>query len=281
MANITSLDLSENSFKNEGLQILAAGLQTNTTLKKLNLDKNSKASSSTTSTSPPRTNSKSNSLKSNISSSNLKSNMNSTDVRSAPVSVKEGIQALSRALNNSAISSLSIVGSSKRQLKQDIIPLLGSLAYNSVLTELNISGNQMGDEGVMELARALQVNKTLVKIELDNNSITTVGFVYLKNALYNNQTVSRIPFPVSDFTTIASRSPGQAKDLSKTISKIEKLLERNAYKLHFKAKVLPANKLTIRQLNEYNEKLQHIIEDRDLALYFREFLHSKHSNAVI
>jgi hypothetical protein len=75
---------------------------------------------------------------------------------------------------------LNIAGSGSKpatQMKQDIVPLLYSIAKNTTITALDISGNGMGNSGAIALGKALQINHTLTSIKWDENSTGLLGFI--------------------------------------------------------------------------------------------------------
>lgn len=119
---------------------------------------------------------------------------------------------------NSHLESISLADS---KLKHDIIPLLDALGTNETLKELDISGNQIGDEGARILAKALQINSKLRTLDWDKNGTTHRGVADIAAALESNHTLLSMPMPLHDATQ--SLKPQTEQHLRK----IEKLLLRN------------------------------------------------------
>lgn len=60
-------------------------------------------------------------------------------------------------------------------LKTDLIPFIHALGSNTTITELDISGNQMGNKGAIALAKTLQTNHTLSRLFWDENQTGPMG----------------------------------------------------------------------------------------------------------
>lgn len=136
--------------------------------------------------------------------------------RSSSAIMEALVQLLSE--ENSHLESISLAES---KLKHDIIPLLDALGTNETLTELDISGNQIGDEGARILAKALQINTKLRTLDWDKNGTTYRGFADIAAALESNHTLLSMPMPLHD--AAQSLKPQTEQHLRK----IEKLLLRN------------------------------------------------------
>lgn len=122
---------------------------------------------------------------------------------------------------------MSIVGGSKAgsQLKADIVPFLHSLGTSTSLTTLNISCNQIGNTGIVALAKALKINHTLTSLEWDENLTGVLGFVNIRNALETNQTLRNMPIPVFDAHKVLK---GDEVAISQPLlSKIQQYILRN------------------------------------------------------
>ncbi|KAL3859724.1 hypothetical protein ACJMK2_009925 [Sinanodonta woodiana] len=121
---------------------------------------------------------------------------------------------------DSSLESLSLADS---KLKTSMNMIINSLGSNTSLTEIDISGNQMGDLGARMLAKALQINNKLKVINWDNNNTTAQGFEDIAAALEKNYTVKKMPIPVRD----ASAALKQPERTEAALQKIESLLQRN------------------------------------------------------
>ncbi|KAJ3446861.1 fbox-lrr protein [Anaeramoeba flamelloides] len=65
-----------------------------------------------------------------------------------------------------------------------------SLKVNQTLINLDLSHNQIGDEGIEELSEALKVNQTLTNLDLSKTGIRAKGVLYLSQALKINRTLT-------------------------------------------------------------------------------------------
>ncbi|CAC5357557.1 LRRC16 [Mytilus coruscus] len=123
------------------------------------------------------------------------------------------------------LESLSLADS---KLKHHISLVINALGSNGSLTELDISGNQMGDFGARMLSKALQINNKLKTIIWDKNGVTSQGFEDVADALeklknceslylkeFHNE---KMPTPVNDMVVAQQRSP------EKTEAAIQRLL---------------------------------------------------------
>ncbi|XP_048577148.1 F-actin-uncapping protein LRRC16A isoform X2 [Nematostella vectensis] len=122
---------------------------------------------------------------------------------------------------NSHINTLSIADS---RLKQDVTPLLDALGTNETLVELDISGNQMGDEGARILAKALQLNTKLRKLHWDRNGTTRRGFGDISAALASNHALHSLPTPLIDVSQCIKNHQTQVE---RHLREIERFLLRN------------------------------------------------------
>ncbi|KAJ6255577.1 hypothetical protein M0813_11137 [Anaeramoeba flamelloides] len=102
-----------------------------------------------------------------------------------------GIQALSEALKeNQALTSLNL---SYNQIGDEGTQALSEgVKENQALTNLNLSRNQIGAEGMKDLSETLKVNQTLICLDLRRNKIGSKGIKYLSHALKINQTLTQL-----------------------------------------------------------------------------------------
>lgn len=122
---------------------------------------------------------------------------------------------------SSCIESLSLADSRLRNNLSDIINALGS---NVTLTEIDISGNQIGDFGARMLSKALQINSKLRCILWDKNLISVQGFEDIAQALQKNYAMRKMPMPIND-AVAALQKQGERTEIA--LQKIESLLQRN------------------------------------------------------
>ncbi len=113
ISNIEVLDLSNNEFGDEGTSILAEGLCNNRSIKELKLC----------------------------------DNFTKARTKSRGVAIDNLIDFISSEV---VLEKLDISASrSDYELKADLVPLIYSLATNDSITELDISGHNIGDKGVL------------------------------------------------------------------------------------------------------------------------------------
>jgi hypothetical protein len=127
---------------------------------------------------------------------------------------------------NSTIEALSIADS---KLRNAAASLLTVLPTNESLTELDISGNLIGDRCVRLLAKALQVNNTLRTVYWDNNGTTSVGFRDVANALQANRAMLNMPIPIRDASVLLKEK------VELHLNEIQECLNRNHSVLRFEA----------------------------------------------
>mmetsp|Transcript_22688 Transcript_22688/g.31592 ORF Transcript_22688/g.31592 Transcript_22688/m.31592 type:complete len:1101 (-) Transcript_22688:27-3329(-) len=189
MNNISILDLSDNDFGDEGAADLFQGLRNNYTIKQLYLNRVMKGNNK--------------------------------------AKIKLAIDNLIKLISSeSAIEGLHISAKPHHSLKNDLLPFVTALASNSTITELTMSGHQMGNAGAVALAKTLQTNEALTKLWWDGNQTGIVGFKNIKYALKINKTLKYMPLPVSDIAEQLqlNSSPEFQKKLQSTLTKIEKAI---------------------------------------------------------
>ena len=96
-----------------------------------------------------------------------------------------------------------------------VVSLATELASNTTVTDLDLSGQTIGDEGAIALAAALRANTTLEAIDLSMASIGSKGASALLDALEVNQTL------------VCLDMSGNENVESGTLSKVANLLEAN------------------------------------------------------
>ncbi|EGC33420.1 hypothetical protein DICPUDRAFT_98559 [Dictyostelium purpureum] len=190
LSNIVYLDCSENDFGDEGVSVICEGFVTNNSIKKLVLNGNFKTSKT----------------------------------KSRAAAIESVITLLE---SECPIESLHITagsGKSLSPLKNDILPLVYSLATNSSLLEIDISGHQMGNKGAIALGKALQTNKTLHTLIWDENQTGVVGFSGFQVGLERNLTLKNMPTPLTDIIAAHRENPVK---LSQTLKEIDNCINRN------------------------------------------------------
>ncbi len=67
--------------------------------------------------------------------------------------------------------------------KADLTKLCAALKVNTILTDLDLNDNQIGDAGAVSIAQALVGNTTLTQLYLNNNQIGDAGAAAIAQAL--------------------------------------------------------------------------------------------------
>jgi len=192
LTSIVALDLSDNELGDEGIAELARGLCHNHSITRVNINGNFKGSKSG---------------------------------KARATAISSLVKLLS---SESALQALHLDARPHHPLKQDLIPLIVALESNTTLTELFLSGHQLGNKGAFVLARSLQTNTTLVRLVWDGNQTGLLGFNNIKYALKINKTLKYMPIPMADVSeAMLSSSPIEQKKLKSIVSKIEQHLLNN------------------------------------------------------
>ncbi|XP_029009123.1 capping protein, Arp2/3 and myosin-I linker protein 2 isoform X3 [Betta splendens] len=120
-----------------------------------------------------------------------------------------------------ALQSLSVCDS---KLKTGMHILLSALGSHSALTELDISGNNIGDTGAKMLAKALVNNTKLRSLTWDRNNVTARGYQDVADALERNFTLQQVSLPLADITQHYRSNPEQTTE---ALHRIQQSLDRN------------------------------------------------------
>ncbi|XP_010783137.1 leucine-rich repeat-containing protein 16B-like [Notothenia coriiceps] len=118
------------------------------------------------------------------------------------------------------LQSLSV---SDSKLKAGMHILLSALGGHAALTEVDISGNNIGDTGAKMLAKALLTNTTLRTLSWDRNNVTARGFQDVADALERNFTLQQ----VSGLVDITQSYRGNPDRTEEALHKIQRCLDRN------------------------------------------------------
>ena len=198
--SLTNLDVSNNNIGNQGLNVLIDALKKNQTITNLNLKDNKSitytgidalVNFSMTNTSLAH-------LYVNKTDfietfRNIKKKFETSDVVDLPnESITNVISSMiaSILMQNKTVTKLNL---SSNQIGDDgIKKIANALGVNNTLQNLDVSKNGIGNQGVESLANALIVNKTLKNLNVSNNKIGDQGVESLANALKENQTLTSI-----------------------------------------------------------------------------------------
>ncbi|KAM8890903.1 capping protein, Arp2/3 and myosin-I linker protein 2 [Spinachia spinachia] len=118
------------------------------------------------------------------------------------------------------LQSLSMCDS---KLKSAMHGLLSALGGHAALTEVDISGNNIGDTGAKMLAKALLTNTRLKTLTWDRNNVTAKGFQDVADALERNFTLLQMS-GLADITQSYHSNPDRTKE---ALHKIQQCLDRN------------------------------------------------------
>ena len=167
--------LQQEGFGDAAAPVLAAVLETNTTLTKLDLSWNNLG--------PAGAESLATALKTNTTLTNLKLSDNNLG--------PAGAESLAIALKtNTALTNLNLSGSSLGPA--DAESLATALKTNTTLTNLVLSWNDLGPASAESLATALKTNTTLTKLDLSCNNLGPAGAESLATALKTNTTLTNL-----------------------------------------------------------------------------------------
>jgi len=182
-ANVSFLKLAQNGFRKKGMTYILQALEENNSLYAVDL------------------------------SSNFKSSSKAESI----------IDHLARVVHNHpSIRKLVLAGKDRSGffLGKELLPLVKSLNEDCKLTELDISGNSMGDDICRELFEALKKNVNLKTLMVDDNALGIAGFQAMKRCFTTNRSLIDIPVPTTDIMKILS----QSKDKKATNDKIGEIL---------------------------------------------------------
>ncbi len=115
------------------------------------------------------------------------------------------------------------------------VVLVEALKGNSSLTELNLSGNNIGDHGATGLAGALKKNTSLRELNLFGNNIGDVGAAGLAGALDENSSLTWLDLSANkigdDGTTALARALQKTTSLTVLVLSHNKIGDDGAYSL--------------------------------------------------
>jgi hypothetical protein len=106
---------------------------------------------------------------------------------------------LSNIIRFNNIESLIIQGRNRRVLRQTLIPFITDLATNDSLQELDISGNEIGDQGLTALAALVRMNTSLKVLSFEGAHPLSLASVFqLLTELAASNSLLHVPFPTDD-----------------------------------------------------------------------------------
>ena len=186
--------------------VLAAVLETNTTLTHLYLSCNNLG--------PAGAVSLATALETNTTLTNLNLSINNLGLA--------GAESLATALKtNTALTNLDLSGNSIGPAGAE--SLATALKTNTTLTNLDLSGNNLGPAGAESLATALKTNTTLTNLDLSGNNLGPAGAESLATALKTNTSLTNLNLSGNNI------GPLGAESLAKVLKTNTSLTNLNLY----------------------------------------------------
>eukprot|EP01133_Synstelium_polycarpum_P007517 gene7517-8796_t len=153
--------------------------------------------------------------------------------------------------DNTSIESLSIAGSpSKGQLKGDLITFVISLLKNQSLVKLDISGNAIGDQGILALTKVIWRNQALRSLKFDDNGFTAAGLKMLKTSIKRNpKSLTYLSLPLGDINAVllADKSATGQDKTHKTLIELQNAIAQNVPNHYAPTDFIPAKPSPVRK----------------------------------
>ena len=202
--DVQEADLQGESIGEASAPVLAAVLETNTTLTKLVLDGNSIG--------PAGAESLATALKTNTALTNL--NLFSNNLGPA------GAESLATALKtNTTLTNLELSDNNLGPAGAE--SLATALKTNTTLTNLNMSVNNLGLAGAESLATVLKTNTTLTNLDLSGNNLGPAGTESLATALQKNKTLTNLNLSVNNLGPAGAESLAKALKTNTTLTNLD------------------------------------------------------------
>ena len=156
--------------------------------------------------------------------------------------VKEYVNEITESLqNNTKLQSLRLKNITKEGLKpifevkalqkldlsnnnlcdDGAVTISDGLKYNNTLLELNISQNNITNEGTKNLTKAIQVNTTLRKLDISNNILSDDGATAIGNCLKCNSCLLELYISHIGITNKGTKEIADAIQINSTIQNID------------------------------------------------------------
>ena len=201
---LTKLVLNGNSIGPASAESLATALKTNTTLTNLDLSDNNLG--------PAGAKSLATALKPNTALTNL--NLSYNDLGPADA------ESLATALKtNTTLTNLELSGNNLSPAGAE--SLATALKPNTTLTNLDLSGNNLGPAGAESLATALKTNTTLTNLDLSGNNLGPAGAESLATALKTNTSLTNLNLSGNNLGPAGAESLATALKTNTTLTNLE------------------------------------------------------------
>ena len=229
---LTNLNLSDNDLGPAGAESLATALKTNTTLTNLDLSVNNLG--------PAGAESLATALKTNTILTNLDlsgNNVGPAGAESLATALKTntsltnlnlrrnnlgpaGAECLAKALEKNTI--LTNLNLSFNDLgPADAESLATALKTNTSLTNLNFSVNNLGPAGAESLATALKTNTILTNLDLSGNNVGPAGAESLATALKTNTSLTNLNFSGNNLGPAGAESLATALKTNTSLTNLD------------------------------------------------------------
>jgi Ran GTPase-activating protein (RanGAP) involved in mRNA processing and transport len=195
---VTSLDLADNDFGDDGIAVLATALCNNSHVKHLNIDGCFKQSH-----------------------------------KHNPEQRRHAVDCLKALLGSPCpLESLSMRGRTANgkgcAIGDDLIDFLYELSNNDALLALDISCHEARDGGAAALAKALLSNERLRSVALDDNGSSLAGFESVRAAMRTNFSLLNFAVPLNDYAACTKTMQHAELELVRnSLAEINRLVARN------------------------------------------------------
>eukprot|EP01006_Ploeotia_vitrea_P040674 TRINITY_DN66446_c0_g2_i1.p1 TRINITY_DN66446_c0_g2~~TRINITY_DN66446_c0_g2_i1.p1 ORF type:complete len:1081 (+),score=140.50 TRINITY_DN66446_c0_g2_i1:81-3245(+) len=137
----------------------------------------------------------------------------------------KSVKQLARALKtNTHITKLDL--SNNNVGDQGAAALASVLKVNRALTSINLTGNAVGDKGALTLAEALKANGSLATLVLDHNSVTDKGADALLEVMGTNHALKTVTFECNRATGVKSQQIRAACNVNATPITLKELIPK-------------------------------------------------------
>ena len=211
--SLISLDLTSNGLCSEEAEILAKGLEANTTLKVLNISKNQVGNSGAKSILQ--------SLRKLFRPGQTLSALEKLDISENSLLSTSVIDFSSILRENDETRLRSLNLSNNFYLGCDQSTFSFALEKNKTLTSLNLSWVKINDKPCQSLAKALEQNETLQFLDLSHNQISSEGVLALGKALEINSTLQSLDLSRNEIGSEAAVALGKALEINSALQSLD------------------------------------------------------------
>ena len=133
--------------------------------------------------------------------------------------LKEGVKTIFMVIQTS--KTLTQLNLSRNQLSDDgAAAISDGLKSNGLLQELCVSQNEITDEGAKMIAEAIQVNTALQKLDISYNEISDDGAATISDGLKCNISLQELNMSYNKITNEGAKMIGEAIKENKTLQKL-------------------------------------------------------------